>query len=63
MVEVDNSILEAAVSIVDSDETRQFYLACEDTYVDANLFMKHHKGMCLASKSLYVYKNLELYVT
>ena len=59
--QVDNSIVEAAVSVVDSDVTRRFSLTCEETSVNTSLLMTRYKGMRLEFDRVYIYKNLKLF--
>ena len=60
--QVDNSVLEAAVSEVESsDETRRLYLDCTATNVDASCFMQRYEGTQFGSDRVYVYKNLRWY--
>ena len=56
MAQVDNSILEAAVSVLESDETRQLRIQCDDTNVHLNEFIERYKGTRLDHG--YAYKNL-----
>ena len=59
--QVDNSVLETAVSVLESDVTRQLFIDCEDTSVNAKEFKKRFKGTRLKSFRVYAYKNLEWY--
>ena len=59
--QVDNSFLEAAVSVLESDETRQLTIKCQKTNVNFKEFMECYKGTRLESNHTYVYKNLVVY--
>ena len=71
MDQVDNSILEAAVSVLESDETRQLSKNCQKTSVDFDEFMERYKGTrhipyykhdkYFPKMHIYVYKNLVVY--
>ena len=56
----DNSILEAAVSVLERDETRKLYIDCRDTNVNIHLFRTRYKDTRHDPNGLYVYKNLEV---
>ena len=58
--QVDNSILEAAVSVLERDETRKLYIDCRDTNVNIHLFRTRYKDTRHDPNGLYVYKNLEV---
>ena len=55
--QVDNSVLEAAVSVLESDERRQLSINRPNTSVNFVEFMKLYKGTRLESNS-FIYKNL-----
>ena len=61
MSQVNQSILKAAMSVVDSDETRRFTLRCDAERANAWLYMKRYNSKRLDREVDYVYKNLKLF--
>ena len=59
--QVDNSILEAAVSVLERDETRKLYIDCRDTNVNIKEFSKLFKCTGRTPHGVYVFKNLEVH--
>ena len=60
MTAVDNSVLEAALSVMESDKTRRLFIRCHETAVDCDQFMASYKGeRVYPGTGNYVYKNLE----
>ena len=57
---MDNSILEAAVSILESDKSRRLFIMCGKTAVDCDQFMARYEGVRFDPENgNYFYKNLE----
>ena len=60
--QVDNSVLETAVSVLERDDARrQLFIDCHETSVNASEILKRFDGTRLKAQDLYVYKNLEWY--
>ena len=59
--QVDNSILEAAVSVLERDETRKLYIDCRDTNVNIKEFSKLFKCTGRTPYGVYVFKNLKVH--
>ena len=60
MSEVDNSILEAAVSILEMDTSRRLFIRFYQTAVNCDQFITGHEGVRVdPDTGNYVYKNLE----
>ena len=56
---VNNSVLETAVSVLESDETdRKMFIDCEDTNVNSIKFKRRFEGTEVEYLFVNVYKNL-----
>ena len=57
--QVDNLVLETAVSVLKSDKTRQLYIDCDGTSVSPSKFKRRFRGTQTNPSLIYTYKNLE----